>query len=43
MDVQEALRLKALEKENTELKIKKLVAELSLQVRALDIAARKNF
>ncbi len=41
MDVQEALRLKALEKENTELK--KMVAELSLQVRALDIAARKNF
>lgn len=41
MDVQEALRLKALEKENTELK--KLVAELSLQVRALDIAAKKNF
>ena len=33
MDVQEALRLKALEKE-------KMVAELSLQVRALDIAAR---
>ena len=30
MDVQEALKLKALEKENTELK--KLVAELSLQV-----------
>ena len=41
MEVQEALRIKALEKENTELK--KLVAELSLQVRALDIAARKNF
>jgi len=41
MDVREALRLKALEKENTELK--KMVAELSLQVRALDIAARKNF
>ena len=41
MDVQEALRFKALEKENTELT--KLVAELSLQVRALDIADRKNF
>lgn len=41
MDIQEALRLKALKKENTELK--KMVAELSLQVRALDIAARKNF
>ena len=41
MDVQEALRLKALEKEHTELK--KLVAELSLQVKALDIAAKKNF
>lgn len=41
MDVKEALRLKALEKENSELK--KMVAEQALQIRALDIVARKNF
>ena len=41
MDVKEALRLKALEGENSELK--KMVAEQALQIRALEIAARKNF
>ena len=41
MDVKEALRLKALEGENSELK--KMVAEQALQIRALEIAGRKNF
>ena len=41
MDVKDALRLKALESENTELK--KLLAEEILRTKALEIAVRKNF
>lgn len=41
MDVSEAKRLRALEQENAELK--KLVAELSLDKRALEAALGKNW
>ncbi len=41
MDVSEAKRLKGLELENTELK--KMVAELSLDKRALEAALRKKY
>ena len=41
MDVSEAKRLKSLEHENTELK--KMVAELSLDKRALEAALRKKY
>lgn len=41
MDVSEAKRLRALEQENAELK--KLVAELSLDKRALEAALGKNY
>ena len=41
MDVSEAKRLRALEQENTELK--KMVAELSLDKRALEAVLRKKF
>lgn len=41
MDVSEAQRLRALEQENAELK--KLVAELSLDKRALEAALGKNW
>jgi len=41
MDVSEARRLRALEQENSELK--KMVAELSLDKRALEAVLRKKF
>ena len=41
MDVSEARRLRALEQENSELK--KMVAELSLDKRALETVLRKKF
>ena len=41
MDVSEAKRLRALEQENSELK--KMVAELSLDKRALEAVLRKKF
>ena len=41
MDVNDAMRLKTLERENTQLK--KLVADLSLDKRVLEDLLRKNF